>query len=183
MSPLSAARPVRFPERATRVEALRHAPRRTCDYDGVQSQDGDRRGTTDLRATLADRGVPPCLDQRALRLTAVPVPEPPEGSHGSHLGLSQLQPDQVVQHTTQAQSGNSVHLRPRTGKAGSSTQLISPRKQRDGKSSTTKLRSKNPISSQLPYGTAPILWARTTVTDPSVPGAGQPCIICRSNDT
>src|SRR5260370_36767205 len=143
MSPLSAARPVRCPERETRVEALRPATRRTCDYDGVQSQDGDRRGTTDLRATLADRGVPPCLDQRALRLTAVPVPEPPEGSHGSHLGLSQLQPDQEGQHTTQAQSGNNVHLRPRTGKAVSSTQPISPPKKSDGKSSTPQMRSKN----------------------------------------
>src|SRR6266849_1852343 len=106
------ARPVRSTERAARVEAIHHAPRRTCDYDGVQSQDGNRRGTTDLRETLADRGVSPRLDQRALRLTPVPVSEPPEGSHGSHLGLSQLQPDKMVQHTAQNQSGYRIRLEP-----------------------------------------------------------------------
>src|ERR1700692_2751570 len=110
MSQLPVARPVRSTGRAARVEAIHHAPRRTSDYDGVQGEDGDRRGTTDLRETLADRGVPACLDQRALRLTAVPVSEPPEGSHGSHLGVPQLQPDQVVQHTAQSQSENSVRL-------------------------------------------------------------------------
>jgi hypothetical protein len=61
MSQLPAARPVRSTERATRVEAIHHASRRTCDDDGVQGEDGDRRGTTDLRETLADRGVPACL--------------------------------------------------------------------------------------------------------------------------
>src|ERR1700674_1179754 len=110
MSPLPAARPVRSTEPATRVEAVHHAPGRTCDYDGVQGEDGDQRSTTDLCETLADRGVPACLDQRALRLTAVPLSEPPEGSHGSHLGVPQLQPDEVVQHTTPAQSGNRVRL-------------------------------------------------------------------------
>jgi transposase len=62
MSQLPAARPVRSTGRATRVEAVHHASRRTCDDDGVQGEDGDRRGTTDLRETLADRGVPACLD-------------------------------------------------------------------------------------------------------------------------
>ena len=47
---------------AARLEAIHHASRRTCDDDGVQGQDGDRRGTTDLRETLADRGVPACVD-------------------------------------------------------------------------------------------------------------------------
>jgi hypothetical protein len=62
MSQLPAARPVRSTGRATRVEAVHHASRRTCDDDGVQGEDGDRRGTTDLRETLSDRGVPACLD-------------------------------------------------------------------------------------------------------------------------
>src|SRR5713226_8240327 len=62
MSQLPAARPVRSTGRAVRVEAVCHAPRRTCDDDGVQGEDGDRRSTTNLRETLADRGVPACLD-------------------------------------------------------------------------------------------------------------------------
>src|SRR5579864_1380344 len=49
------------------------------------TQDGDRRGTTDLRATLPDRRVSACLDQAALRFTAVPVSRPSEGNDGSYL--------------------------------------------------------------------------------------------------
>jgi hypothetical protein len=86
----------------------------TRDYDDVQGQDGDGRGTRDLRATFADRGVPACLDQGALRLTAISMQGPPEGSDGSHLGVSQLQADKVVQHTAQAQSRNSASLGPLT---------------------------------------------------------------------
>src|SRR5260370_40694477 len=57
-------------------------------------------------------GVPACLDQGALRLTAVSLQGPPEGSDGSHLGVSQLQPDKVGQHTGQVQSRNSASLGP-----------------------------------------------------------------------
>src|SRR5216683_2924039 len=78
----------------------------------VEGRRGARRNAQGEYVPLADRGVSTRLDQRALRLTAVPVSKPPEGSHGSHLGVPQLQPDKVVQHTTKAQSGNSVRLEP-----------------------------------------------------------------------
>jgi transposase len=41
---------------------------------------------------FADRRVPARVDQGALRVTAVPLPRPAEGSDGSDLGVSQLQP-------------------------------------------------------------------------------------------
>src|SRR4029077_282091 len=94
--------------------AVHHAHGRTCDDDGVQGEDGDGRGTADLRETLTDRGVPACLDQRALWLAAVPVSKPPEGDYGGHLGVPQLQPDKVVQRAAQVQSGNSIRLQPLT---------------------------------------------------------------------
>jgi hypothetical protein len=119
MSPLPAAQPVRSTESATRVEAVHHAPPRTCDYDGVQGEDGDRRSTTDLCETLTDRGVSARLDERALRLTPVPLSEPLEGNNGSYLGVPQLQPDPVVQPGTQTPSGSSVRV-------GSETQSPSP---------------------------------------------------------
>jgi hypothetical protein len=75
-----------------------------------------KMATEEARQIYAKRsqncGVPACLDQRALRLTPVPVPEPPEGNDGSYLGVPQLQPDKVVQYTAQVQSGNSVRLGP-----------------------------------------------------------------------
>src|SRR5216684_2371619 len=181
MSQLPVAQPVRSTRRTGGLEAIHHAPRRTCDYDGVQSQDGNRRGTTDLRETLADCGVSTCLDQRALRLTTVPVSEPPEGSHGSHLGVPQLQPDKMVQHTTRAQSGNSFRLRPRTG-AGSPAheQLIYPA-QTTRWQFHNKTAKQNPISSQLPVprfpslgfplGSPPLPEIRAMRTCPSPHGA------------
>src|SRR5258708_32860003 len=107
---MPAARPVCSKGGAACMEAVHHAHGRTWDHDGVQSEDGDGRGTKDLRETLADRGVPACLDQRALLLTTVPRQGPPEGDDGSNVGVPQLQPDKVVQHTAQLQSGNSAHL-------------------------------------------------------------------------
>jgi hypothetical protein len=49
MSQLPAARPVRSTGHAVRVEAVCHAPGRTCDDDGVQGEDGDRRSTKSTR--------------------------------------------------------------------------------------------------------------------------------------
>src|SRR6266849_9902733 len=107
---MPAARPVCSQGGAACMEAVHHAHGRTGDHDGVQSEDGDGRGTKDLRETLADRGVPACLDQRALLLTTVPLPRPPQGDDGSNVGVPQLQPDKVVQHTAQLQSGNGTRL-------------------------------------------------------------------------
>src|SRR5258708_7315780 len=107
---MPAARPVCSKGGAACMEAVHHAHGRTWDHDGVQSEDGDGRGTKDLRETLADRGVPACLDQRALLLTTVPRQGPPEGDDGSNVGVPQLQPDKVVQHTAQLQSGNGARL-------------------------------------------------------------------------
>ena len=101
LPPLPAARPMRPAGSAARMAAVDYTPRRTCCNDGLQSQDEDARGTTDLCPALADRRVPARLDQRALRLATVPLPRPAEGSDGSHLGLPQLQPDKMVQHKTQ----------------------------------------------------------------------------------
>jgi hypothetical protein len=111
LSQLPVARPVRSTDRATPREAIHHAQPRTCDDDGVEGENGDGRGATDLRETLAGREVPACLDQRALRLTAVPMSKPPEGHDGGYLGLPQLQPDKVVQHTAQIQSEYRIRLR------------------------------------------------------------------------
>src|SRR5258708_1676655 len=107
---MPAARPVCSKGGAACMEAVHHAHGRTWDHDGVQSEDGDGRGTKDLRETLADRGVPACLDQRGLLLTTVPRQGPPEGDDGSNVGVPQLQPDKVVQHTAQLQSGNGARL-------------------------------------------------------------------------
>src|SRR5258708_37974102 len=107
---MPAARPVCSKGGAAGMEAVHHAHGRTWDPNGDQSEDGDGRGTKDLRETLADRGVPACLDQRALLLTTVPRQGPPEGDDGSNVGVPQLQPDKVVQHTAQLQSGNGARL-------------------------------------------------------------------------
>src|SRR6266404_4220045 len=107
---MPAARPVCSKGGSAGMEAVHHAHGRTWSHDGVQSEDGNGRSTKNLRETLADRGVPACLDQRALLLTTVPLSGPPEGDDGSNVGVPQLQPDKVVQHTAQLQSGNSARL-------------------------------------------------------------------------
>jgi hypothetical protein len=72
------------------------------------NQDEDRRGATNLCSALADRRVPPRLDQGGLRLATVSLPWPAEGSDGSHLGMPQLQPHKVVQHKTQVEPESCV---------------------------------------------------------------------------
>jgi hypothetical protein len=52
---MRSARPVRSTGGAARLEAIHHAHPRACEYNGVQSQDGNGRGTTDIRETLTDR--------------------------------------------------------------------------------------------------------------------------------
>ena len=74
-----------------RVAAFDYASARAAGHGCFQSEDGNRRGTTDLCATLADRRVSARLDQRALRPKAVPLQRSRESSHGSHLGLPKLQ--------------------------------------------------------------------------------------------
>src|SRR5450755_366749 len=81
---------------AARVAALDHAPARAICHDRVQAEDGNRGSKTNLCATLADCRVPARLDQRALQPAAVPLPRPLESNHGSDLGVSQLQPDEMV---------------------------------------------------------------------------------------
>src|ERR1700690_2192826 len=81
---------------AARLAALDHASARAICNDRVQTEDGNGGSKTNLRAPLADRRVPARLDQRALRTTAVSLPRPRESSHGGYLGLSQLQPDEMV---------------------------------------------------------------------------------------
>ena len=80
--------------------------REPCDR--IQAEDGNRGSKTNLRATLADRGVPARLDQRTLRPAAVPLPRPLESSHGNDLGLSKLQPDQMVRPKADTASNASV---------------------------------------------------------------------------
>src|ERR1700735_4432256 len=108
MPHLPAARKVRTTTGASGVAALDHASARTICDDRVQAEDGNRGSKTNLRATLADRRVPARLDQRALRSKAVPLPRPPESNHGSYLGLSKLQPDEMVRPKADTASNASV---------------------------------------------------------------------------
>jgi hypothetical protein len=91
-----------------RMAEVDYPPRRTGSNDGLQNQDEDRRGAINLRSALADRRVPPRLDQRALRLATVSLTWPAEGSGGSHLGMPQLQPHKVVQYKMQVEPGSCV---------------------------------------------------------------------------
>src|ERR1035438_9714933 len=90
------------------VAALDHPPARAIGDDRVQTEDGHGRSKANLRATLADRRVPACLDQGALRVTPVSLPRPLESGHGSDLGLSKLQPDEMVRPPTDSATTPSV---------------------------------------------------------------------------
>src|ERR1700677_1510639 len=94
---------MRSQEEGTQMGALRHTQRGSCCDDGFQSQDGDRRGKSNLPPTVADRGVPARLDQRAMCTPAISMPRTRKDIDGSYLGLPQLQHHSVGQHTTQAQ--------------------------------------------------------------------------------
>src|SRR5258708_8952813 len=93
---------------APRVAALDHTPARAIGDDRVQAEDGHGRSKTKLRPTLADGRVPPRLDQTTLRSTTVPLPRPLESGHGSDLGLSKLQPGEMVRPKTDTASTPSV---------------------------------------------------------------------------
>ncbi len=81
---------------ASRLAALNHAPRRTSGNDRIQAEDGNGGSETNLRATLADRRVPACLDKRTLQPASVSLPRSPESNDGSDLGLPKLQPVEMV---------------------------------------------------------------------------------------
>src|SRR6266852_1119569 len=78
------------------VAALDYPPARTICNDRVQTEDGNGGSKTNLRATLADRRVPARMDQTTLRSMTVPLQRSPQGQHGSHVGLSQLQHHPLV---------------------------------------------------------------------------------------
>src|SRR5215831_8853051 len=107
---MSVAQPMCSTECASSLVAVDHTAGRTRGYDRVQGQDGNARGAGDLRETLADSGVPTRLDQGALRLKTIPLSWSSEGNDGSYLGVSQLQPLKMVQHTPQAPYGTCVRL-------------------------------------------------------------------------
>src|SRR5215468_4831526 len=69
-----------------RLVAIDHAHRRASSNHSIQGQDGNRRGTTDLRTTFPDCRVSARLDQGALRTATVSLSRPPQGQYGSDLG-------------------------------------------------------------------------------------------------
>src|ERR1039458_6060549 len=83
------------------MEAVPHSQRGSCCDNCFQSQDEDRRGKANLRPTIANRRVPARLDQGTLWAPAISMPRKKEDINGSYLGLPQLQPHPVVQHTAQ----------------------------------------------------------------------------------
>src|SRR5277367_6543796 len=93
---------------ASGVAALDHTPARAIGDDRVQAEDGHGRSKTNLCTTLADRRVPPRLDQTTLRSAAVSLSRSLESGHGSDLGLSKLQPDEMVRPKTDTASTPSV---------------------------------------------------------------------------
>jgi len=102
------ARPLRF-RNARRVEAIHHAHRGACDDDGVQGQDGHRRGTTNLRQRSQIAEFPHAWIKERCGLRQFRCRNRLKVAMEA-TGRASATTDQVVQHTAQVQSSNCVRL-------------------------------------------------------------------------